>query len=212
MKKQWNLRVGRVQTNCFIVADAETGEAVVIDPGDSAERILSVIKVNNLNVKYIFLTHGHFDHIMAVSAVKAATGALVVIHEADAARLTDGRQALAPVLRRGELTAGADITVRGGESFDVGNLRFEWLHTPGHTPGSCVIICGDALYTGDTLFEGDCGRCDLPGGDYGKILASLRLIAALPGDYEVFPGHDVFTTLERERCGNGSMLEAMRAK
>ena len=91
----------------------------------------------------------------------------------------------------------------------VGGMEFRWYITPGHTPGSSVIICEKAMFSGDTLFDGDCGRCDLPGGDYSKMLASLRRIASLEGDYVVYPGHEGETTLSREREYNGNMLEAL---
>ncbi len=202
---QRSLCVGRVMTNCYIVADEQTRDAAVIDPGDNADKILNVIKLENLNVKYIFLTHGHFDHVLAVDGVRGATGAKCVLHESDARLMTHPPG----ILALGRAHGTADILVRGGEEFELGSLRFKWMHTPGHTPGSCCIICGENLYTGDTLFEDDCGRCDLPGGDYRAMLESLRLLAALEGDYSVYPGHDVSTTLDRERRHNANMREAL---
>ena len=214
--------VGAVQANCYIVFDgagpgsgenagraasACPGECVVIDPGGDAPEILRALRENNLKPAYIFLTHGHFDHIMAVSRLREETGAHVVMHCGDA-----DIRALhpAPLRVAGLPDALADITVRGGEVFEADGLRFTWIHTPGHTPGSCVIVCEDALYTGDTLFAGDCGRCDLPGGSYAEMLCSLRKLAELPGDFQVFPGHEESTTLARERAGNSGMRDALR--
>lgn len=197
--------VGRIMTNCYIVADENTLDAVVIDPGDNSEKILKCIDSQGLKLKYIFLTHGHFDHVLAVDKVRAATGAECVIHKNDAELMEKPPR----LLSFGATPRPADITVRGGEEFKVGALSFRWMHTPGHTPGSCCLICGDAMYSGDTLFEDDCGRCDLPGGDYQAMLGSLRTLAALEGDYNVYPGHDVSTTLERERRLNVNMLEAL---
>lgn len=210
MTDNYNITVGRVMTNCYIVSDVNTRDAVVIDPGDDAEGILKLINSQGLRVKYIFLTHGHFDHVLAVDKVREATGAKCVIHEKDAALMTNPPRAVA----FGAAPKPADILVRGGEEFEAGALRFKWMHTPGHTPGSCCVICGgamrqNAIYTGDTLFEDDCGRCDLPGGDYPAMLDSLRALAALEGDYRVFPGHDVPTTLDRERRHNVNMREAL---
>ena len=206
--KLFSLVVGGIGTNCHIVGDESTKEAAVIDPGEGAGKILSVLGENGLKLKYILLTHGHFDHILAVPAVKEATGAQVVIHESDAYCLTDPRGSLGP---RGNGLKGppADIKAKDGDVFTVGALRFTYLHTPGHTPGSCVILCGDIMFSGDTLFQGDCGRCDLPGGNYGQMLGSLKRLYELEGDYKVYPGHENSTTLNTERKTNSYMLEAV---
>lgn len=205
MAFQRKLEVGQVMTNCYIVADEVSGEAAVIDPGDNAQAILEVIAAGRFRVKYIFLTHGHFDHVLAVDAVRDATGAQCVIHRLDAGLMTHPPYGLAV----GRAPRAADILTEDGAEFAVGSLRFVWMHTPGHTPGSCCIVCGRTIYSGDTLFEDDCGRCDLPGGDYSVMLESLRRLAALDGDYAVHPGHDVSTTLSRERACNSNMLEAL---
>ncbi|MDR1669011.1 MAG: MBL fold metallo-hydrolase [Oscillospiraceae bacterium] len=208
------LAVGAVSTNCYIVSDPQTREAAVVDPGDSAKLILGRIQADNLSVRTIFLTHGHFDHILALDEVRRATGAKAVIHEADAAYLRE-RALSGPFRGVSPPVTEADVLTREGETFPLGAFTFEVLHTPGHTPGSiCLRVAAPGggkngvLFTGDTLFEDDCGRCDLPGGDYGAMLASLRRLAALDGDYVVFPGHDVSTTLSREREKNVNMKEA----
>lgn len=213
-----SLTVGVVSTNCYIAVDTSTREAAIIDPGDKAEAILERIRAEGCAVRYIFLTHGHFDHILALEEVRGATGAKCVIHEADASFLREPGLS-SPFGRVMVKTATADILARDGETFPLGAYAFEVLHTPGHTPGSmCLRVltpdgeCGGmagVLFTGDTLFEDDCGRCDLPGGDYGAMLASLRRLAALEGDYDVYPGHDISTTLSRERERNVNMLEAL---
>ena len=210
-----SLTVGVVATNCYIAVDTDTREAAVIDPGDKAGAILERVNAENLNVRYIFLTHGHFDHILAMPEVRRATGAKCVIHEADAKYLSDPGLS-APFGRVSIESAAADIVTRDGETFPLGRYTFEILHTPGHTPGSvCLRVMtpgegrGGVLLTGDTLFEDDCGRCDLPGGDYTVMLESLRRLAALEGDYDVYPGHDAGTTLNRERTRNVNLLEAL---
>ena len=182
--------VGRLHTNCYIVTDQETKEAVIIDPGGNAGDILNAVHGEGLTVRHILLTHGHFDHVLALEEVSRATGAKVVAHQAE------------------ELEA--DLFVKNGDVLPLGAAVFEVLHTPGHTPGSVCYRIETLLFTGDTLFEGDCGRCDLPGGDYDAMLGSLRLLASLDGDYTVYPGHDVSTTLSRERGHNRNMLEALR--
>lgn len=208
------LVVGAVSTNCYIVNDTETREAVIIDPGDNAKQILERVRADSLAVRTIFLTHGHFDHILALEEARRATGAKVVIHEADAAFLRD-KSLSGPFRGISPPVTEADILTRGGEVSPLGGCVFEILHTPGHTPGSiCLRVKtpggekDGVLFTGDTLFEDDCGRCDLPGGDYGAMLSSLRRLAELEGDYFVYPGHDVPTTLSRERRLNRNMREA----
>ena len=207
------LAVGPVQANCYIVYNGDTADgsaargAAVIDPGGSAPLILRALRENNLRAEMIFLTHGHFDHLLAAEALREETGARIVMHEddADLSALHTGMRGVAVPDRL------ADVTVRGGETFSMDGLPFVWLHTPGHTPGSCVIVCGDALYTGDTLFHGDCGRCDLPGGSYPVMQESLRRLAALAGDFAVFPGHEEASTLEEERRFNADMRAALAA-
>jgi hydroxyacylglutathione hydrolase len=202
------IKVGHLQTNCYVVYD-ETGQAAVIDPGADADRILAFIEENSLNVKYIFLTHGHFDHILAVPEIKEATGAEIVITEGDAHSLSKADKSLASLVNARQEYVEPDILAQDGSSYEVGNMKFTYMHTPGHTVGSSVIISGNAIFSGDTLFADDCGRCDLPGGDYSEMLRSLRKIASLDGDYDVYPGHDESTTLSRERSFNVNMLEAI---
>jgi glyoxylase-like metal-dependent hydrolase (beta-lactamase superfamily II) len=201
------LTVGPIQTNCYIVSDGET--AVCIDPGWDAELILSKIRENNLELRYIFLTHGHFDHILAAAKVKNETGARVVIHAKDAGMLENSENSLAGMARVEQEQIKADIAAGDGDIFSSGKLSFKYLHTPGHTPGSSVILCEDAMFSGDTLFSTDCGRCDLPGGDYSEMQRSLRRLYELDGDYAVYPGHDESTTLDTERRVNGDMLRAV---
>ena len=218
MLKVTSLVVGVVSTNCYLAVDADTREAAVIDPGDNAKAILELVRAEKADVRYIFLTHGHFDHILALDEVRRATGAQCVIHEADAAYLSDPGLSN-PFGRLNTARTAAEVLAREGDAFPLGAYRFEVLHTPGHTPGSACfrVMTPDGerdgvLFTGDTLFEDDCGRCDLPGGDYGVMLGSLRRLASLEGDYDVYPGHDVSTILSRERKRNGNMLEALEAR
>lgn len=203
------ITVGGIGTNCYIVSGEDTGKAAVIDPGDEAERILSLLKEHGLTLTHILLTHGHFDHILAVPELKAATGAPVVVQEDDAPCLTDPRLSLGSPLRV-RTAVPADIRAADKSEFASGTLRFVYLHTPGHTRGSCVILCENAMFSGDTLFKGGCGRCDFPGGDYGMMLRSLKRLRDLPGDYRVYPGHGPSTTLEEERINNAYMIEASR--
>ena len=189
------LPVGQIEANCYIVTDEDTLQCAVIDPGDESNTILDYLEDRKLTVKYIFLTHGHFDHTMAANAVHEATGAPICMHKGDA----DATISSAPF----RFTPPKDtIWYDEGDTFNLGGLTFEVLHTPGHTPGGVTLRCEDALFTGDTLFRESCGRTDLPGGDMGVLMKSLKRLSDLPGDYEVYPGHMDSTTLSRERLFN----------
>lgn len=207
-----NLKVGPVHTNCYIVYDEKSKEAIVIDPGEKAGLILENIKENDLKLKYILLTHGHFDHIIACSAVQDATGAELAVHKKEV-RALDAEQINKVYGRyiKGEYRAPkVDILAKEGTEIAFGDLKATYIHTPGHTKGSCVIKIADSLFTGDTLFAGECGRCDLEGGDFGEMLKSLKKLHDIEGDYKVYPGHEHFSTLAQERKSNRYMLQATR--
>lgn len=198
------LTVGQIETNCYIVTDEDTLECAVIDPGDESNAILDYLEEHHLKAKYIFLTHGHFDHTMAVAAVHEETGATVCMDRLDAGAVIEN----APF----RFNPPADtVWYKDGDVFRVGGLTFEVLETPGHTPGGVCLICGDAIFTGDTLFRDSCGRTDLEGGDMQALLKSLKRLGDLPGDYEVYPGHMDSTTLDRERRFNYYMRYANEA-
>lgn len=202
-------RVGHTETNCYIVYDKEKGEASVIDPGAEAETIIRFLSSYSLKLRNIFLTHGHFDHILGVQQLKSTTGARVVIHEADARCLENSHLALySSIMREPFRVSKADILLKGGEKTRVGSVDAEFIHTPGHTKGSVCIMMDNILFTGDTLFAGDAGRTDLTGGDAEDLRRSLRLLYMLPHDYIVYPGHGVPTSLGIERDTNDYMKEA----
>jgi glyoxylase-like metal-dependent hydrolase (beta-lactamase superfamily II) len=186
------LEVGALGTNCYVVTDEETLNCAVIDPGAESGTILNYIDDARLKLTAILITHGHFDHIMAVAEIVRETGAPVFITEAD----------------KGELQNTTPL--KDGGRVTVGNLEFEVIATPGHTPGGVTFKCQDALFTGDTLFKDSCGRTDFEGGSMEVLQKSLRRLAELPGDYEVYPGHDVATTLQKERDDNFYVKSAMR--
>ena len=192
------LTVGPIETNCYIVTDENTLQCAVIDPGDESNTVMDYLEDNHLTAKYIFLTHGHFDHTMAVNAVQAEIGATVCIHRAD---VGTGDYRFTP-------PAGA-VYYGEGDTFTVGALTFEVLETPGHTPGGVTLLCDGAMFCGDTLFRDSCGRTDLPGGDMPTLMQSLKKLSSLPGDYEVYPGHMESSTLDRERRFNYYMRYAM---
>jgi len=197
------LPVGQLETNCYIVTNEESLECVVVDPGDESNTILDYIESNKLKCKAIFVTHGHFDHIGALSAVAEDTGAPVYMNERDT-KVNDS------ILRRGVELPKAMINYDEGDVIECAGMSFEIIATPGHTPGGVCIKVQDALFTGDTLFRGSCGRVDLPGGDMEEELRSLKKLCLLEGDYEVYPGHMDSSTLQRERSFNYYCREAMK--
>lgn len=196
------LPVGQLETNCYVVTDEDSLCCAVIDPGDESNTILDYLEDNRLHCKAILLTHGHYDHVGAVSAVAEETGAVVYMSRHDDLGGHDGHRPFT-------LPAGGRY-IDEGDCVTVGALRFEVLATPGHTPGGLSFRCGEALFTGDTLFRGSCGRTDLPGGDMDEELRSLKKLCSLPGDYEVYPGHMDASTLDRERALNYYCRQAMR--
>lgn len=198
------LTVGPIETNCYVVSDEETQECAVIDPGDESGTILDYLESNNLKCRCILLTHAHFDHVGAVSELMAETGAALYMSEQD-----NG----VPIGSGNECFLAPEGTkfYKDGDTVAVSSLSFRVLATPGHTPGCVCLICGDAIFSGDTLFRDSCGRTDFVSSNTDDMLASLRRIAELPGDYEVFPGHMSATTLERERRMNYFMHAALKS-
>lgn len=182
-----------VYTNCYLLTDG--ADAAVIDPGqDATDTLLRLAADNGWTYRAVYLTHGHYDHVGGVAALRRALpGLTVYLHRADAGLDTE----LFPTAHLGPLNFWED-----GDRLTLGGLSVKILHTPGHTEGSVSLLCEDALFTGDTLFCGSVGRTDFPGGDDAAMAASLRALAALPGDYRVYPGHDRPTTLNAERANN----------
>ena len=203
------LVVGFINTNCYLVHDGKV--AVVIDPGANAELIIGKAEELGVEIKHIFLTHAHFDHVLAVDDIIKKTGAKLVANVGERARMRDAELSGQTALRRRDfIPLYADIEIVGSGAIDAGEMHFEFITTPGHTEGSMCIICEDTMFSGDTLFAGTCGRCDLAGGDYEEMLRSLKKLYELPGDYRVLPGHEQATALSHERVYNPYMAEAMR--
>lgn len=204
------LTVGMVSTNCYIVFDEKTKDGAVIDPGDNAPAILQAIAAAGVTLRYVLLTHGHFDHILAVNEIVQKTGARLVAPKEDLWLLSrDAMGEFKPFVKNFTETP-VDIKAVEGTEIVFGGLTAHYLSTPGHTPGSSVIRIKDVLFTGDTLFRHECGRCDLPGGDYGLMLKSLKRLHDLADDYKILPGHEAASTLADERRHNRYMLEAVR--
>ncbi|MHB1132638.1 MAG: MBL fold metallo-hydrolase [Chloroflexota bacterium] len=197
------LAVGPLATNCYIVADDESRECLIIDPAGEAGRILDELRRLALVVKYVVNTHGHLDHVLANDEVRQATGAPLLIHEADAPFLARPDSQLAGWLgARGSLQP-ADRLLHGGEKLTLGNEGLEVLATPGHTPGGITLYAAGIAFTGDALFHQGVGRTDLPGGSWRVLQASIeKVLFTLPGETVVYPGHGPSTTIADERSSN----------
>jgi glyoxylase-like metal-dependent hydrolase (beta-lactamase superfamily II) len=203
--------VGPVQENCYIVRTPGSGRAVIIDPGDEADRLLDALKALEINtVEAILLTHTHFDHVGAVAPVARATGAPVYCPELETQVLADINAYVRwPGFGPFE-SYDADQTVGGGETLELAGMTFEVSFVPGHSPGHVSYGLRDdgALFSGDVLFQGSVGRVDLPGGDWPTLLASIdSLLQAYPGEMTVYPGHMGLTTLAAERDTNPFLRE-----
>ena len=197
------LAVGPIMANCFIVGCRQTGEAAVIDPGDEADRILLALAEEKLTVKQIINTHGHFDHVGANKRMKAATGAPILIHALDAPMLSMLARSAAAWGMSAENSPSPDRLVAEGDIVDVGTIRFNVIHTPGHTPGGIALHADDCLFVGDTLFAGSVGRTDFPGGDFDALKTSIRKkLFALDDRVRVFTGHGPETTIGEEKRHN----------
>jgi glyoxylase-like metal-dependent hydrolase (beta-lactamase superfamily II) len=197
-----NLVVGPLQVNCFILADEISKEALVVDPGDEPDRIIELLKSNNLTVKYIICTHGHFDHVGAVTELKQQTGAKVLIHEEELEIYNAAKDMAAFWGYDLDSLPEPDVLLQDGADITVGNLRFKALHTPGHSPGGMCIYGEEIIITGDTVFAGSVGRTDFYGGDINKLKASFKKLMSLPENTKVLPGHGPETTISREKREN----------
>lgn len=191
--------VGPLQGNCYIIGCEETREAAVVDPGDEAQRILQRLKKQNLNCRYIILTHGHVDHIGAVGEVREATKAQVLIHTKDAKMLTSASHNLSFMTGPSLKFKEAERLLEDGDTIRIGKLTVDVIHTPGHTPGGISLKVGNYIISGDTLFESSVGRSDFPGGSHQQLINSIKQkLLVFPPQTIVLPGHGPATTIGRE--------------
>ena len=206
------LMVGPLQANCYLLAEGTEKPAAIIDPGGDGPRIKAAVERDDLQPVVIIDTHGHIDHIAANSYLKEIYNVPLLIHQTDANSLTD------PALNLSALGFGnfnsppPDRLLRDGDAIDVGALRLEVLHTPGHTPGGiCLLLrrigAADIVFTGDTLFAGGVGRTDFPGGSMEELMDSIRSkLLLLPDDTIVYPGHGPASTIGREKQTNPFLI------
>lgn len=196
------IATGMLGENAYIAFRDGAREALVIDPGDDAEKIIETLDQRGLVPTDILLTHGHHDHIGAVRKLKEKYGAKVAVHHSDADMLTDPKRNLSPIFMKKTAAEPADCLLSDGDAFTAAGLPVAVLHTPGHSAGSVCFLIEDSLFSGDTLFEGTVGRTDFPDSSWEEMERSLARLNALPGNYKVFPGHGPATTLEDERKYN----------
>jgi len=193
-------QLGALGTNCYIVTDEETKSCAIVDPGASGEALINWLDGDGLWPQYVLLTHGHYDHVGGVAALRDRyEGIPVYVHEADTH------------LSR-ELSMGLQWThhYKEGDVLTMDSVEFRVLHTPGHTPGSVCLLAEDVLLAGDTLFAGSCGRTDFPGGSWQQMMESLCRLAKLPETVRVLPGHGEDSTMERELKYNPYIREATK--
>lgn len=200
--------VGPVQENSYIVrAHSDATSAVLVDPGDEAERLLAAIEALGVEIEAILVTHCHFDHIGAVAPLARATGAPVYCPEIERPVLADVMSWVPPGFGPFE-SYEAEHTVAGGERLSLAGLDIEVTFTPGHSPGHVTYAVPGALLSGDVLFQGSVGRVDLPGGDWPTLERSIgSLLEAYPAETVIYPGHMGVTTLGRERDTNPFLSE-----
>ena len=194
-----NLFPGSYSPNCYLIEDS--GEALIVDPSASASAILRRLRADGCTPVGILLTHGHFDHVMSVDTLRQSEPDLkVCIHEADAPMLTDpDKNGFAFFFRQDRAWKAADILLTDGQEITVGSVTFTVVHTPGHSPGSVCYLCETegVMFTGDTLFADNIGRCDLWGGSYATIRKSLKSLRDYDGRLTIYPGHGDTNTLSK---------------
>ncbi|MDR7869847.1 MAG: MBL fold metallo-hydrolase [Tissierellaceae bacterium] len=194
---------GIYSVNCYIIYSVNNMEGLVIDPGGDADTILKIIEDNKVDVKNIVLTHGHGDHIGAVSTLKQELNVPVYIHEDDLIMLQDADRNLSSSMAIGSIELRPDELLKDGDVIQLGKHKVEVIHTPGHTPGCICLKVDKYLFSGDTLFKASIGRTDLMGGSFDDIINSIKeKLFILDDDVVVLPGHGDTTTILAEKMYN----------
>lgn len=199
---------GEFGSNCWLVFDEATHDAVIIDPSPNVRKIKEILLERRVNLRCILLTHGHFDHMLACDTLRDEYGIPLAIHEADKENLTNSRLNAYRLFMGTDLVfRPAEITFRDGDVLDYGSVSIRVMHTPGHTPGSVCYFIDDAMFTGDTIFDGGIGRCDLAGGNRREMKNSIEKIKNLKENYRVFTGHGSVSTLEKQKEFNEYLID-----
>ena len=194
---------GYIGTNCYLLI-ADSGDAAVIDPGGESGELLKALE--GLTLRMILLTHAHYDHMGGADALRSRfPGVPVYVHEQDKEMLETARYNFSEAICGEGCATHADRLLQDGDTRPLGELEIRVLHTPGHTMGGVCYLTEDAIFCGDTVFMGSVGRTDLYGGSYSTLSRSVKALAALEGDYTLYPGHGPETTLAAERRQNPYM-------
>lgn len=197
-----NIPSGPLMVNSYIAWDEKSGDGFIVDPGGFNPRMEETINKEKINLKYVILTHGHGDHIGGVNIISEKYNAKIVAAEAEAPMLKDPRANMSADFGT-PVSIVADISVKDGDTLDVGNMRLEFIMTPGHSPGGMCIRIGTVLFSGDTLFQASVGRTDFAGGSMPLLIKSIKeKLFVLPDDTRVFPGHMGATTIGFEKENN----------
>ncbi|WP_296080058.1 MBL fold metallo-hydrolase [uncultured Eubacterium sp.] len=196
-------KFGSMDNNCSLIIDEKTNQSALVDCNEFSQKMIDMI--GDTNLKYILLTHGHFDHIIGVKSVKEKYGAQVVISKEDEPMLNSAKLSLAVFCNAPQNNVDADIIVKDGDEITLGKTKIKVMATPGHTSGSVCYIAENCIFSGDTLFYCSCGRTDFPSGSPEQMMSSLQKLKALDGDYKVYTGHNNLTTLDFERKNNPYM-------
>ncbi|AAO36685.1 MBL fold hydrolase [Clostridium tetani] len=191
--------VGMYQANCYILMDKKSKEGIIVDPGDEANLILQTVNKMDCKVKYILLTHGHVDHVSAVKEVKDSLKAPVGINEKDEESILKGMD----LFGNSQTCGAADIKIKEGDTFKIGDKEIKCIETPGHSLGGMCFLIENIIFTGDTLFEGSIGRTDFYGGNFEILIKNIKeKILTIPEDTLVLPGHGMETTVGKEKISN----------
>lgn len=196
-------KFGSMDNNCSLIIDEKTNQSALVDCNEFSQKMIDMI--GDTDLKYILLTHGHFDHIIGVKSVKEKYGAQVVISQEDEPMLNSSKLSLAVFCNAPQNNVDADIIVKDGDEITLGETKIKVMATPGHTSGSVCYIAENCIFSGDTLFYCSCGRTDFPSGSHEQMMSSLQKLKALDGDYKVYTGHNNLTTLDFERKNNPYM-------
>lgn len=192
--------VGIYAANCYIVYCKETKEGIVIDPGSNGAEIGDKILELGITIKYIILTHGHWDHTDGILELKKKINVPVLIHKEDEPLMKAGKKGIYSKASSDNKEISADKYIEDEEKLEVGNMEIEIIHTPGHSPGGVCIKINNRIFTGDTLFAGSIGRTDLQGGSYNTLISSIKeKLLIYPDDTIVYPGHGESSTIGREK-------------